>query len=1066
MTHSLALAKISRPRLFGVVPRTRLFEWLDAALAKPLVWICGPPGYGKTSLVDSYLAQGRSPVIWYQVDGGDADPATLFHYLSLAAQGNVPASRAPLPRLSAGQGKEVAHFARLYFRALFARLVAGSRLVLDNYQEAGTGTALDEIVRIAVEELPAGISIIAISRSDPPQSLSRASASNALATLDWERLRLTYDEVRALAGRDNIHAEPLLRAMHQHSHGWAAGVVLMMEHAGPSKDAAVTASLPAREAMFNYLASLAFEQSSAPRREALLAMAYAPQLTPSLVRALTAWPQAPLLLEELYQRRLFTNRRTGPEFVYQFHALFRDFLCERAALTLPAARVAEHKARTARLLEDTADVDVAVALWTEVGDWTAVERVLTTKALALMRDGRWQTLLHQITRVPDTVRRQRPWLLFWLGCAQLQVQPAEGMRSLEQARLKFQESTDRIGSIECLIALLRGAFAGFQALHAMQGWLDALLEEVQRDASFESRDLELRVWSTLCVTLFHVRPWHPWMLPAYEKVDSLLPGCEDGYTQLGAAIAGLTVSGLTATYDVAERIITATQSLASSERVAPSDAAWWWAQVGYLRFKQTRYEESMRAIEEGERIANASGLISVLEVLMLWRVLIEYRLHGWSTANSSMGRFDKLGTARRPVTIAMRDLFRARHAAHLGRMNEVATLAITCEHAVLDSGSVLEELIFGISVSDLLTEAGRWNEADAPRARAKAIIARSPVFEAWCALPPWLDAWLFLCRGDRPAALVKLREALAHARVEAHCHALRFSERSLAPLCALALEERIEPGVARDLIRMFRLKPPMSRPEAWPWPLRIHALGSFDVCVDGSPLEFSRKAPRKLLLLLKAIVAYGGRDVPEQKLCDALWPQEDGDSARNAYAVTILRLRKLLGVNGAVALHDGRVTLDADLVWTDVDAFEQGLTDSRLDIAATLSLYRGAFLQADEDQSWSVATRERLRGKFVHALSQRGIELEARKDPQSAMQCYCRGIDTDPIVEIFYQGLMRCYERAGRPDEAISTYRRLKQVLCVVLGIEPSEATQRLLRDLLSRRRKDMNIRLDAPGSS
>jgi hypothetical protein len=69
------------------------------------------------------------------------------------------------------------------------------------------------------------------------------------------------------------------------------------------------------------------------------------------------------------------------------------------------------------------------------------------------------------------------------------------------------------------------------------------------------------------------------------------------------------------------------------------------------------------------------------------------------------------------------------------------------------------------------------------------------------------------------------------------------------------------------------------------------------VRVGGKLLEFSRKLPRKTLLLLKAIIALGGKEVPEQALCDALWRDEDGDAARNAFAITVLRLRKLLGVD-------------------------------------------------------------------------------------------------------------------------------------------------------------------------
>lgn len=64
------LAKLTRPRLHQVVPRERLFERLDEACRRPLAWIVGPPGAGKTSLVASYVEARKRSGVWYHVDGG------------------------------------------------------------------------------------------------------------------------------------------------------------------------------------------------------------------------------------------------------------------------------------------------------------------------------------------------------------------------------------------------------------------------------------------------------------------------------------------------------------------------------------------------------------------------------------------------------------------------------------------------------------------------------------------------------------------------------------------------------------------------------------------------------------------------------------------------------------------------------------------------------------------------------------------------------------------------------------------------------------------------------------
>src|SRR5262249_6912436 len=54
---SVSLAKTTRPRLAGIIPRRRLFDRLDGAPGHAVIWITGPPGCGKTALAASYPEQ-------------------------------------------------------------------------------------------------------------------------------------------------------------------------------------------------------------------------------------------------------------------------------------------------------------------------------------------------------------------------------------------------------------------------------------------------------------------------------------------------------------------------------------------------------------------------------------------------------------------------------------------------------------------------------------------------------------------------------------------------------------------------------------------------------------------------------------------------------------------------------------------------------------------------------------------------------------------------------------------------------------------------------------------------
>ena len=55
MAKKPTLAKLTRPKLHNVLARERLFALLDRCLPHAVIWICGPPGAGKTALAASYL---------------------------------------------------------------------------------------------------------------------------------------------------------------------------------------------------------------------------------------------------------------------------------------------------------------------------------------------------------------------------------------------------------------------------------------------------------------------------------------------------------------------------------------------------------------------------------------------------------------------------------------------------------------------------------------------------------------------------------------------------------------------------------------------------------------------------------------------------------------------------------------------------------------------------------------------------------------------------------------------------------------------------------------------------
>lgn len=1036
------LAKLTRPRLHAPVARGRLLRQLDDLRARPVVWITGPPGAGKTTLVASYLDEARLHGIWYQLDPTDADPATFFYFLGQAVTAATRRTAKPLPLLTPEYLPDLPGFARRFFREAFTRLPSQTPLVLDNYHEIPPDSPLHEALATAVHEIPGDTNVLVASRADPPAAFASAILHDQIGRLGWQDLKLTVEESEAVSAARGIGDAGLAKRLHAQTDGWFAGLALLLERHRHGEAARGAMRADALEVVFDFFASVIFDHATEDVRSVLLKVALLPRTTAALARSITGIDTAGDCLESLYRRHLFVERTVDAVPTYQLHALFRAFLRHRVQSALPLDERRAVARTAAHLLEASGEPQEAFMLRVDVEDWAPAEHTLTTAAPSLLAQGRWRTLLEWLDALPPARSAENPWLQYWRGRATLFRDRIAARSLLQAAYDTFVGTGDRLGQLLCAAATLEALFVHYRHFREMDVWIDRMAGMLEAAVPDLSGEEELRVCTALMVAATYRMPEHAILERARARVEALLPGPFDANLKLGVASALHGYENTTLDVSAAELAIRIARPLLRAPEVTAQTAGFYLAMEGYTEYMHGRYEAALARFAEAEAVIAEHGLDEVATNILHWRALTQRRAGLLDAASATLREIDAR-TSRIEPGFAPRNFISGCLDFDRGRFEDAVPAILAARNIADSGGSFIGKLLVGTVSANVLIGSGEHAEGAALLDHLRSLVL-CPVTDHFLGAIELNAAWLAHREGDAAARDAHLADALRRARDPRARERIRWYPNALGELIPIALAQGIEVATVHELVRTIGIAPSGTGVDAWPWKIRIRTLGRFEILVDDEPVSFGRKTPKRTIALLKAIIAFGGVDVPEERLTDALWPGEDADRARRSMGAALHRLRGWLGVAEAVRQRGGALSLDRRLCWVDALALDDP-ADAPAQDERFLQHYGGPFLDGDSSEAWTLPMRERLRGRFIRVVDviARGFEASGRFE--DAIAQYQRGLAADHLVEAFHQGTIRCHRALGRDAEAMSAYRRLQRTLAMAFGTEPSTESRRLI---------------------
>jgi predicted ATPase/DNA-binding SARP family transcriptional activator len=235
--------------------------------------------------------------------------------------------------------------------------------------------------------------------------------------------------------------------------------------------------------------------------------------------------------------------------------------------------------------------------------------------------------------------------------------------------------------------------------------------------------------------------------------------------------------------------------------------------------------------------------------------------------------------------------------------------------------------------------------------------------------------------------------------------------------------------------------------------IEVRLLGGFSATVDGEPVPERAWRLRKARTLVKLLALASRRTLHRGQLIDHLWPEHEPHRAANNLDQAVHAARRALGAE-TITVHDELLTLSAECE-IDVDAFEAAAAAARTlgtsdAFETAIDLFAGELLPEDRYEAWTEPRRSLVREQFASLC----LELAERREREGrvgdALAFAQRVLHDERLHEPAHRFLMGCYARAGRRQDALAQFERLRDELRRRLEAEPDAVTRALYRGLLA----------------
>ncbi|MFE1629196.1 tetratricopeptide repeat protein [Brevibacillus reuszeri] len=372
-------SKLSPPEMRKCLTRERLFQFLDQHLHKKVISISSEGGYGKTTLVSSYVREKKLAAVWYRLEASDRDPLVFLSYLNAGLLAHGEGSHSGDVQ-KAAQSHDLAQLCEEVIERLEAvndRLL----IILDDYHNLKENEEVRKLMIDLLRSASPYVTFILNGRMKPDLPLIPLKLRQQLAELSSQDLAFTKEETEVFFRELfelNVSAEEILLIL-QKTEGWAASLVLLwdvLKNLNERQRKHFIIHMDITDDIYSYLVTEVLGQQSEELQRFLLHTSLLEELDPVIINRWLTITDAQKKLDHLQAHHLFLYK--DHRGLFRYHQLFKAFLYQHLKGDLTQLELNQKHARLGEIYEQNHLLLRAFVHYTWGNEYAEAARLMRT----------------------------------------------------------------------------------------------------------------------------------------------------------------------------------------------------------------------------------------------------------------------------------------------------------------------------------------------------------------------------------------------------------------------------------------------------------------------------------------------------------------------------------------------------------------------------------------------------------------------------------------------------------------------------------------------------------------